>query len=45
MNGIGLTSMILNFECFSIFFIRILGVKEYYDVMIDKNHSETAFGF
>ena len=32
------TSMILNSECFGIFFIRIFEVKEYYDVMIHKNH-------
>ena len=32
------TSMILDGECFGIFFIRILGVKEYYYIMIHKNH-------
>ena len=35
-NGNGLTSMILNDEYFAIFFIRILEVKGYYDVMIQK---------
>ena len=43
--GNGLASTILDGECVGIFFIRILGVKGYHDVMIDKNHSETAFGF
>ena len=32
--GIGLTSMIRDGECFGIFFIRVLRVKGYYDVMI-----------
>ena len=36
--------MILDSEYFAIFFIRILGVKEYYDVMIHKNHSEWVYG-
>ena len=34
--GNGLTSMILDCECFGIFFIRILRVKWYYDVIIGK---------
>ena len=36
--------MILDDECFGIFFIRILKVKGYYDVMIHKNHSEGGYG-
>ena len=36
-------SMILNCECFGIFFIRVLGVKGYYDLMINKNHSEGGY--
>ena len=30
------TSMILDGECFGIFFLRIFGFKGYYDVMINK---------
>ena len=35
-NGNGLTSMIPDDEYFAVFFIRILGLKGYYDVIIHK---------
>ena len=38
------TSMILNCECFDIFFIRILRVNEYYDVIAPKKHPGIAHG-
>ena len=38
-----LASMILNDEYFAIF-TSTFEVKEYYDVMIHKNHSEDGYG-
>ena len=40
-NGNGLSSMILDDEYFAIFFIRTLGVKGYYDVIVRKTVLES----